>query len=542
VIGEFLRQQVEKKAQQHAKRESVEGIDPVDTWSALTPWAELLADADWTPTGLYDTCGPDCTIWTRPGEAGSAKSATAHEVGCLQFDTDTGWAPLHVWSDIAAEDIGRTVTKLQFVAKTQFAGDHGEAMRAMDIASLATAAHQVELDNDLLALRAAPRRSVQRETPDDSEPSPAASSSSSPSGSPGPSSRLFADLQPYIDGTDEPEAEPTILARTDGKCLFYPGKLNGLFGEPESGKTFVALAAVASVLNAGGSAAYLDIDGNGAGMLVRRMTLLGAAWQSAYEEKRLVIANGVETKEDLLLFVKGMVLTKPDIVIIDALGDALPMYGAKSESNDDVTLFLNILAQMAAVGTAVVTIDHVTKNQETRGGYAIGAQAKKARMDGSYMSVSPKDGFAPGRGGSAYINKAKDRAGLVANASTPRPEELWGTFYLSPEGGYAVLPPDPNRVEAVSHRDAAAQAAEDRRVTLSRVLEHRLTLGDDLAPVTITRLKEDGVGFATEKVRSTMEELLEGGYVKTFKAGRYDVWVSLKPYTSLEEDLAGLPV
>lgn len=48
-------------------------------------------------------------------------------------------------------------------------------------------------------------------------------------------------------GLPEPPA-PEVLARTDGNSIFYSGQVNGLFGEPESGKTWVALAAVSEAL------------------------------------------------------------------------------------------------------------------------------------------------------------------------------------------------------------------------------------------------------------------------------------------------------
>lgn len=109
--------------------------DPIDIWSAQTDWGtEILTPAGWTETGLADTCS--CPIWTAPGDHASPKSATAHELGCALFDSSTGWAPIHIWTDNPPGYLaghGRTLTKLQFVAWKDHEGDQKKSMRALGI-------------------------------------------------------------------------------------------------------------------------------------------------------------------------------------------------------------------------------------------------------------------------------------------------------------------------------------------------------------------------------------------------------------------------
>src|SRR5665811_288715 len=50
---------------------------------------------------------------------------------------------------------------------------------------------------------------------------------------------LPVDLSTYLDGSHKPVV-PTLLARTDGVCLLYPGLIHSLHGESESGKSLVA--------------------------------------------------------------------------------------------------------------------------------------------------------------------------------------------------------------------------------------------------------------------------------------------------------------
>jgi hypothetical protein len=119
-----------------------DGTDAIDIWSSVTSWEELLSADGWTTSGRPDNCG--CTIWTRPGDWSSPKSATAHEPGCIKWDNDaTGHGFLHVWTDKAPEHIAdyiaatrhKSMSKLQYVAWRDFAGDMGDAMRALGIHS-----------------------------------------------------------------------------------------------------------------------------------------------------------------------------------------------------------------------------------------------------------------------------------------------------------------------------------------------------------------------------------------------------------------------
>jgi AAA domain-containing protein/bifunctional DNA primase/polymerase-like protein len=110
-------------------------LDPVDVWSATTPWADLLEPRGWTATGRVDTCS--CPTWTAPGPHGSPKSATAHDIGCAVFDADDGHAPMHVWTDNLPDYLHgapRTITKLTHEAYADYEGSESAAVVGLGLA------------------------------------------------------------------------------------------------------------------------------------------------------------------------------------------------------------------------------------------------------------------------------------------------------------------------------------------------------------------------------------------------------------------------
>lgn len=145
VAPQWLIERIYMLAEAHIARQQLQRArrqfedDPIDGWSSETPWRELLEQDDWQATGLPDTC--DCEIWTRPGgDASHAKSATAHELGCVKYDMAKGHGPLYLWTDNPPEFLRasgqRAFSKLQYLALRDHEGDTGAAMRTLGLKGL----------------------------------------------------------------------------------------------------------------------------------------------------------------------------------------------------------------------------------------------------------------------------------------------------------------------------------------------------------------------------------------------------------------------
>jgi hypothetical protein len=274
---------------------------------------------------------------------------------------------------------------------------------------------------------------------------------------------LYADVAGMLDGTMPRPPEPEILSRSDGVALFYVGQVNLVFGDPESGKTWLCLAAVAETLNRGHSALVVDLDHNGPQATVSRLLDLGAPESALRDPARFRYAEP-EDGAEVLAIVADSSTWKPLVVVIDSIGEVVPLFGGSSNSPDDFTkVHAAVMKPLAMGGAGVLCIDHLAKNTESRLMGSTGTAAKKRAIGGVSLRVTIADQFAPGHGGSAHVTIAKDRhGGLRLHCPTGDREPLVGTFVMQSMDGallWHITTPagtDRNPAEAVDPADVAA--------------------------------------------------------------------------------------
>ena len=207
-------------------------------------------------------------------------------------------------------------------------------------------------------------------------------------------------------GNEDPP--PCILARADGHALLYRGRVHGIHGEPEACKGWATLAAVAETLEAGGRVVYADFEDT-AGNVLQRLLALGADPGAVVDRFRYV--QPLEPAEDGDLDL--LLAWQPTLVILDGATEAFANEGLSIADNDDVAKWLKRYPRrFARAGAATVVIDHVTKDRESRGRYAIGGQHKLAGVDVAY-SLHVIHPFGRGREGLVRVKVEKDRPGHV---------------------------------------------------------------------------------------------------------------------------------
>lgn len=371
-----------------------EGDTPGDAYTADTTWDEILIPAGWVKVATGHRDGNPQVYWRRPGKTDGVSATTGGPSDHLYvFSSSTVFPTEQPLSRFAAYTYLNHGGDFHVAAKTLARDGYG---------------HKPDpLLRDLSAAFEA------LDSPDTTEGTTEDSESLGDT---------FSDLSWVLTGERQPPQQPEHLHTEQGHALFYRARINGIFGDPETAKSWIAQTAITQALLTGHRCVYLDIDHNGAREIAERLLLLGANPTTISNPEQFRIYEP-EDRPGLLKFLTDMAQWQPDLVVIDSLGELMPMLGAKSVDNDELTTAMRATLKPLAhkIGACVITIDHLPKSQDARNsGYAIGGIAKKRIIDGTYLSCEAIDPPAPSKIGKIRLTIEKDRHGQVRAHSSGR--------------------------------------------------------------------------------------------------------------------------
>jgi hypothetical protein len=301
------------------------------------------------------------------------------------------------------------------------------------------------------------------------------------------------------------QVEPTLLARSDGALLLYPGKVHSFAAESEAGKSWLALLACRQAVEAGAHVLYLDFE-DSAGGVVERLLALGAHPDVLLDRFHYVRPNDPIDAAARLRVLQILEAWPIALAVIDGVTEAMVISGWSISDNDDVARFYTALPRLCArEGAAVVLIDHVVKDRDQRGRYAIGGQHKLAGIDGAAYALEVLVPFGRGRAGKSKLIVQKDRPGFVRSIAVGG--RILGEFHLrSSEAG------------AVAEVTPPAELGDTFRPT---VLMERISRTLELAtePMTLRQLRT--VVHGNHQAKDTaLQTLIAEGYVATRPAAR----------------------
>lgn len=281
----------------------------------------------------------------------------------------------------------------------------------------------------------------------------------------------FSDLTPVLDGTHKP-AQPVIGARDDGVGLFYPGRVNGIQGESEAGKSWVALITCLVEINRGNRVVYLDFEDSEEGV-VSRLLLIGATPQDIADRFLYVRPGSTPTPAALRAFIARIGELQPTLVIVDGVTEAMVMLGLELKENTEIAKFGRMLLRpLADTGAAVVPLDHVVKNNESRGRYALGGVHKLNAVDGVQYMLEAVRPFGINTEGRSRLRVAKDRPAQIRKHALPggrNPMHWFADLVIRSEGDQfatAHLFPPIDRTEEPVDRTAEEEkeAQQDKEI------------------------------------------------------------------------------
>ena len=215
-----------------------------------------------------------------------------------------------------------------------------------------------------------------------------------------------------LDGDDA----PTVLRRTDGSGLFYPGEVNGVHGASGSGKTWFALHGCVQEVRAGQHVVYVDHEGNPRS-IVRRLLALGLSADEVHDRFHYVQPETAfhEGGEALVTLVRDL---QPTLVVIDSTGEGLALQGANPNADEEVARwFQQVPRRLAALGPSIGLIDHGAKASGSEL-WPIGSQRKRAAISGAQYYVETMSEFSREKAGALRAICAKDRGGYYTVGQT----------------------------------------------------------------------------------------------------------------------------
>jgi hypothetical protein len=213
-----------------------------------------------------------------------------------------------------------------------------------------------------------------------------------------------------LDGDDEEETPPNLLLG-----LFYPDMRHLLFGETESQKTWLALCAAVEVIRAGKKVLWIDYE----------MT------PRAIRQRLRALGCTPEQIKDSIIYMQPCEALRPDsqatlkatldehnpgLVVIDAISGSVGTALLDDNSNVQVEQWWQGLAAMLweKGKRALIVIDHVNKDAQTRGRYPSGSKRKLEGADvGLQVEAIRRLAKHPPNNGLLKVTVSKDRPGWL---------------------------------------------------------------------------------------------------------------------------------
>jgi hypothetical protein len=448
-----------------------EGLTPGDDYNAKVTWEQILEPLGWSK--VYTT-RDKVSAWRRPGK-NDGISATTNHAGNDKF---------FVFSTSTQFEAERSYSKFAIFTLVEHGGDFSASARAL------RAQGYGEQRKELSTLEVHSPSLVQLH---DEEGNLKESSW----------------IPKQIGETElEQESPPSMLRREDGNCLLYAGKINAIFGESESGKTWIALEAIRQELEKNNIVFYLDFEDSARSILNRLKTLRVPTdkfklFRYANPDEPLGEGIGEIMRTEIMAYL-------PTLIVVDGVNAAMNLLGLDLEKNKDATHFSQkVLKPLRIGGAGILTIDHVTKSKDNRGNYAIGAQAKRADIDGAAFAVSVAMPFGRGIDGALDITCTKDRPGFVRAICPDAKTVGVANLKSSPEGFISV---------SISGGTVKISTREQKMEAVSSLLAR---VGYELGRNEIAEhLRKEGIPISNDELKFVIEGLVANGFVTYRKDGQ----------------------
>jgi 5S rRNA maturation endonuclease (ribonuclease M5) len=279
--------------------------------------------------------------------------------------------------------------------------------------------------------------------------------------------------------------------------LIYIGKRHVIQGEPESGKTWVALVVARAFMERGEVVAWIDTDDLGSPALLAMLRALGIS-DETIRDLFAYIQPGEAATPDRLAY---LIARRPGLVVVDSWDPSVHLQGGDPNKASDINAWADAIQRpirRALPEVTLLTLDHLAKASEGRGGYGVGSYRKKAHAD-VVIELTVKVPVSRHSPGMARIYCRKDRGGHYRRG----PGGAMGLVNFTPDGA-GGLSISIDLSDAVAAGGAKAFRPTGYMEKVSRFLE--------VAGPSSGNAVESGVGGKAAHKRDALSRLVEEGY------------------------------
>ncbi len=293
------------------------------------------------------------------------------------------------------------------------------------------------------------------------------------------------DVEPYLLGSvTMPEA--TVLRRSDGRGLFYEGRVNMLYGQSEAAKSWVALVGCLQEMSLGERVMYIDFEDEPS-FTLSRLIQLGAGHDDIRQLFKYVHPEGPladmqknrfgsmnetdEGRRNREAFHAALEAANPHLIIADGMTVLYGLHGLDTNDATSTDIITGWLKRLTRNGRSTVcVIDHTGKGSR-RGDSPIGAHHKIAMVQGAAIQVYPRVQPKPGGVGEVELIVHKDRPGAVREHTDDKGLIAVLTLNSTVRGTcqWSIDVPDPDDVGL----DLSPQEAHDKAARKAAEAQHR---------------------------------------------------------------------
>lgn len=285
---------------------------------------------------------------------------------------------------------------------------------------------------------------------------------------------------------------PSIIKLQDGTGLLYPGEYHAFMGEPESGKTWLALYGIMEIVHGEETAVLIDCEDNWYKSYSRLLTL-GADPEYLAQYFIYVDPLGPTTNSAI----ERIVEAEPALVVIDSTGESMSSEHLDQNSDHDVAQWSQKLVKpLRQAGAAVLTLDHVVKSNDDRGRWAIGSQRKLAGITGAAYRINAEKKWSMEDAGSMVVDCSKDRNGFINRSG------VVATILVNPHDGYLDFLLKPG----------GGKRAERKKTTAERIVQEVLAYHEENPAATHADYRQNVTG-KSEMIQSVVTHLRDTGQI-----------------------------